>query len=224
MRDYQRFFTKPFIIIIILFIGVFSCECESCDSLLVQRKQFIVQHQCVWSQHQSLSTSEGNIRIKTPTAVCWTIPSATRLNIWTSLNSVTHVQVRQCWYVNIYWADLSSVVDQTDSLTLMSLFYSPSAPPVSGSLIVLISAAAAAGGFLLIVTAVGIFCIYRKCKNSGQEIKKCMQMSKYLSSINHQFWCKIENFVLTCMWCMQFRPRRKTKLIQHCLNQQHEKW
>ncbi len=31
----------------ILFIVVFSGECGSCDSLLVQRKQFIVQHQCV---------------------------------------------------------------------------------------------------------------------------------------------------------------------------------
>ncbi|XP_048042333.1 carcinoembryonic antigen-related cell adhesion molecule 6-like isoform X2 [Megalobrama amblycephala] len=30
-----------------LFTVVFSCECESRDSLLVQRKRFIVQHQCV---------------------------------------------------------------------------------------------------------------------------------------------------------------------------------
>ncbi len=30
-----------------MFIAVFSGECGSCDSLLVQRKQFIVQHQCV---------------------------------------------------------------------------------------------------------------------------------------------------------------------------------
>ncbi|KAL1251984.1 hypothetical protein QQF64_019780, partial [Cirrhinus molitorella] len=35
---------------------------------------------------------EVGMRIKTATAVCSTIPSATRLNIWTSANSVTHVQ------------------------------------------------------------------------------------------------------------------------------------
>ncbi|KAL1251645.1 hypothetical protein QQF64_019441 [Cirrhinus molitorella] len=33
-----------------------------------------------------------NIRIKTPTAVCSTILSATRLNMWTSVHSVSHVQ------------------------------------------------------------------------------------------------------------------------------------
>ncbi|KAL1252075.1 hypothetical protein QQF64_019871, partial [Cirrhinus molitorella] len=64
-----------------------------CDSLLVQRKQFIVQHQCVMiSAPVFLYLWRWNIRIKTPTAVCSTIPSATRLNIWTSANSVTHVQ------------------------------------------------------------------------------------------------------------------------------------
>ncbi|XP_058618143.1 uncharacterized protein LOC131531421 isoform X2 [Onychostoma macrolepis] len=43
----QKLHTMFSIIIIILFIVVFSGECGSCDSLLVQRKQFIVQHQCV---------------------------------------------------------------------------------------------------------------------------------------------------------------------------------
>ncbi|KAL0161433.1 hypothetical protein M9458_045158 [Cirrhinus mrigala] len=38
------FFIIIIITIIILFIVVFSGECESCDFLLVQRKQFIVQH------------------------------------------------------------------------------------------------------------------------------------------------------------------------------------
>ncbi|XDV23462.1 hypothetical protein PO909_028035 [Leuciscus waleckii] len=39
--------TKSFIIQLKMFTVVFSVECESCDSLLVQRNQCIVQHQCV---------------------------------------------------------------------------------------------------------------------------------------------------------------------------------
>ncbi len=48
---------------------------------------------CLISASVSLYLWRWNIRIKTPTAVCSTIPSATRPHIWTSLNSVTHVQV-----------------------------------------------------------------------------------------------------------------------------------
>ncbi len=49
---HQIFFSVFIIIIIIIIIrvqksaAVFSLECGSCDSLLAQRKQFIVQHQC----------------------------------------------------------------------------------------------------------------------------------------------------------------------------------
>ncbi len=46
----------------------------------------------------SLYLWRWNIRIKTPTAVCSTIPSATRPHIWTSLNSVTRVQVHKLWW------------------------------------------------------------------------------------------------------------------------------
>jgi len=78
---------------------------------------------CLISASVSLYLWRWNIRIKTPTAVCWTIPSETRLNIWTSLNSVTHVQVRQSWYM---WFC-------THSLTLMtvSLFLSFSSSSLS---------------------------------------------------------------------------------------------
>ncbi len=50
---------------------------------------------CLISASVSLYLWRWNIRIKTPTAVCSTIPSATRPHIWTSLNSVTHVQVQR---------------------------------------------------------------------------------------------------------------------------------
>ncbi len=54
---------------------------------------------CLISASVSLYLWRWNIRITTPTAVCSTIPSATRLNITsTSLNSVTRVQVSQRWY------------------------------------------------------------------------------------------------------------------------------
>ncbi|XP_058617831.1 uncharacterized protein LOC131531221 [Onychostoma macrolepis] len=49
---------------------------------------------------------------KTPTAVCSTIPSATRPDISTSANSVTHVQhqvglqVNQCWFAVLFWLRL----------------------------------------------------------------------------------------------------------------------
>ncbi len=78
--------------------------------------------------------------------------------------------------------------------------------------IVLISAAASS--FLLIVAAViGIFCICKKSSKTGQESK--------------QLYCRnIENFpVLTHLWLslMQSRDRRKTEVIQHCVNQKHDK-
>ncbi|KAL0161303.1 hypothetical protein M9458_045062, partial [Cirrhinus mrigala] len=41
---HQYLFNFFFFITAELFVVVFSGECESCDSLLVQRKQFIVQH------------------------------------------------------------------------------------------------------------------------------------------------------------------------------------
>ncbi|XP_051763430.1 SLAM family member 9-like isoform X3 [Ctenopharyngodon idella] len=74
---------------------------------------------------------------------------------------------------NTYSCVLNNPIsNQTQHLDITQLCHTCAAPPVSGSLIVLISAAAAAGGFLLIVTAVGIFCIYRKCKNSVQTQEK----------------------------------------------------
>ncbi len=51
---------------------------------------------CLISASVSLYLWRWNIWIKTPTAVCSTIPSATRQDIWTSVNSVTHVQVQKC--------------------------------------------------------------------------------------------------------------------------------
>ncbi len=60
---------------------------------------------CLISASVSLYLWRWNIRIKTPTAVCSTIPSATRPHIWTSLNSVTHVQV-----ANITEQHISSIL------------------------------------------------------------------------------------------------------------------
>ncbi len=53
---------------------------------------------CLISAAASLYIWRWNIRIKTTTAVCSTIPSATRPDTWTSVNYVTHVQVQQRSY------------------------------------------------------------------------------------------------------------------------------
>ncbi|XP_042605776.1 uncharacterized protein LOC122141746 [Cyprinus carpio] len=72
----------------------FSGECGSCDSLLVQRKQFYCPASVfLISAAASLYIWRWNIRIKTATAVSSTITSATRLNIWTLVNSVRYTQV-----------------------------------------------------------------------------------------------------------------------------------
>ncbi len=109
---------------------------------------------CLISASVSLYLWRWNIRIKTPTAVCSTIPSETRPDIWTSVNSVRHMQVGQRWGV------LMNIVNKHTNHNLFILS--------DLHLGVLISAAAAAGS-LLTVAAVEIFWICRKHrKTDGQ--------------------------------------------------------
>ncbi len=123
---------------------------------------------CLISASVSLYLWRWNIRIKTPTAVCSTIPSATRLNIWTSANSVTHVQVQQCWYVCLV-TDLIFVLCCRSKLCIHFFMITALDGHITSqtvSLIVLISAAA---GSLL--AAVRIFCICRRNRKTDQEGK-----------------------------------------------------
>jgi len=84
---------------------------------------------CLISTWVSLCLWMWNMRIKTPTSVCWTIPSATRLNISTSLNSVTHVQVRLILAdvsadISVYeliWSQFDAFTPQTLSTAVVLL-------------------------------------------------------------------------------------------------------
>ncbi len=122
---------------------------------------------CLISASVSLYLWRWNIRIKTPTAVCSTIPSATRLNIWTSVKSVTHVQVQQ------QFCDLISVFCyRSDTFTTAFNFtvLDPDSPSEQDSLLKVLTSAAAAGS-LLIVAVVVIFWTYRKCSKTDREGK-----------------------------------------------------
>ncbi|XP_016344364.1 uncharacterized protein LOC107690523 [Sinocyclocheilus anshuiensis] len=71
----------------------------------------------------------------------------------------------------------NSFTNQTRHLYITQLCHTCSVPPVSVSLISLISA-----GSLLIVTAVVIFCIYRKNRKTDQEGKCFLLLQKQLTS------------------------------------------
>ncbi len=114
---------------------------------------------CLISASVSLYLWRWNIRITTPTAVCSTIPSATRPHIWTSLNSVTHVQVQQqfCDLISVFCYS-SDTFTSAFNLTVLD----PESPSEQDSLLKVLTSAAAAAGSLLIVAAVVIFWTYRK--------------------------------------------------------------
>ncbi len=122
---------------------------------------------CLISASVSLYLWRWNIRIKTPTAVCSTIPSATRLNIWTSVKSVTHVQVQQqfCDLISVF-CYRSDTFTSAFNLTVLD----PDSPSEQDSLLKVLTSAAAAGS-LLIVAAVVIFWTYRKCSKTDREGK-----------------------------------------------------
>ncbi len=130
---------------------------------------------CLISASVSLYLWRWNIRITTPTAVCSTIPSATRPHIWTSatrphiwtsLNSVTRVQVQQqfCDLISVF-CYRSDTFTSAFNLTVLD----PESPSEQDSLLKVLTSAAA--GSLLIVAAVGIFWTYRKCSKTDREGK-----------------------------------------------------
>ncbi len=123
---------------------------------------------CLISASVSLYLWRWNIRITTPTAVCSTIPSATRRDIWTSLNSVTHVQVQQqfCDLISVF-CNSSDTFTSAFNLTVLD----PESPSEQDSLLKVLTSAAAAAGSLLIVAAVVIFWTYRKCSKTDREGK-----------------------------------------------------
>ncbi len=123
---------------------------------------------CLISASVSLYLWRWNIRIKTPTAVCSTIPSETRPHIWTSLNSVTHVQVQQqfCDLISVF-CNSSDTFTSAFNLTVLD----PESPSEQDSLLKVLTSAAAAAGSLLIVAAVVIFWTYRKCSKTDGEGK-----------------------------------------------------
>ncbi len=124
---------------------------------------------CLISASVSLYLWRWNIRITTPTAVCSTIPSATRRHITsTSLNSVTHVQVQQrfCDLISVF-CNSSDTFTSAFNLTVLD----PESPSEQDSLLKVLTSAAAAAGSLLIVAAVVIFWTYRKCSKTDREGK-----------------------------------------------------
>ncbi len=123
---------------------------------------------CLISASVSLYLWRWNIRITTPTAVCSTIPSATRPHIWTSLNSVIHVQVQQqfCDLISVFCYS-SDTFTSAFNLTVLD----PESPSEQDSLLKVLTSAAAAAGSLLIVAAVGIFWTYKKCSKTDREGK-----------------------------------------------------
>ncbi len=124
---------------------------------------------CLISASVSLYLWRWNIRIKTPTAVCSTIPSATRPDITsTSLNSVNHVQVQQqfCDLISVFCYG-SDTFTSAFNLTVLD----PDSPSEQDSHLKVLTSAAAAAGSLLIVAAVVIFWTYRKCSKTDREGK-----------------------------------------------------
>ncbi|XDV23565.1 hypothetical protein PO909_028093 [Leuciscus waleckii] len=68
---------------------------------------------------------------------------------------------------NTYSCVLNNPIsNQTTHLDINTLCHTCAVPPVSVSLIVLISA----GSLMIVVAVVGIFCICRKCRKTGQEL------------------------------------------------------